>query len=438
MAFLKGIDVSMAQGDVNWKRIRDAGCRWAGVKATEGEDYVDAYFGAARIKAMHDAGIVPMPYHYLRFRTDRPGSREAEHFLRVTAKAGWKVGKDLPLSLDIEWINNETMLPRLGPKGAHEYASDFARKVQAETGRDVVTYMSPGFAKVIGNKHPVHGSYAWVAAWDAPDGRPPTPAGFRSDRVLFHQISASASVGGESPVDVDLFMGDQKDLAAFIKGKQVASAATDGASTSGAKTPPYPGKPLKRGSRGKAVRQWQGQMKKRGWAITVNGDFSEAAERVARAFQQEKHLVVNGEVDQKTWKASWEAPVTRPKPQRPGSIGRDHPELKPAITALAQRVVDKWPKLVVTSTTGGGHSKNSLHYSGRAIDLAVPYATTPVAAANAYMTHAARWVKGHLTDELAEGIFNPALSVANQRPVASSYWGAQTWAAHNNHIHLAK
>jgi glycosyl hydrolase family 25 len=38
---LRGVDVAEFQGDINWDRVRRAGIRFAGVKATEGEDFVD-------------------------------------------------------------------------------------------------------------------------------------------------------------------------------------------------------------------------------------------------------------------------------------------------------------------------------------------------------------------------------------------------------------
>src|SRR5215218_3274256 len=189
---LRGVDVSESQGDIDWKRVRRAGVRFAGVKATEGEDFTDPRFGEGRVDAMRDAGVAPMPYHYLRFRTDRKGRVEAAHFLRSVKNAGWKLGRDLPLAVDLELKDNEEMLARMGPHGALAYATDFCRFISEKTGRGCISYISPGFAPRIGNAHPTHGAASWIADWDAPDGHPRIPAGYSRGFAYFHQTA-----GGE-------------------------------------------------------------------------------------------------------------------------------------------------------------------------------------------------------------------------------------------------
>lgn len=74
---------------------------------------------------------------------------------------------------------------------------------------------------------------------------------------------------------------------------------------------PYPGHPLAIGARGDAVRTWQERMRHRGWRITVDGAYGPASAAVARAFQAEKGLRVDGIVGPATWSASWAAPITR-------------------------------------------------------------------------------------------------------------------------------
>ena len=58
------------------------------------------------------------------------------------------------------------------------------------------------------------------------------------------------------------------------------------------------------------IKQWQAQMKKRGWKITVDGRFGKQSASVALAFQKEKRLSVDGAVGASTWAASWSKPVT--------------------------------------------------------------------------------------------------------------------------------
>jgi hypothetical protein len=74
----------------------------------------------------------------------------------------------------------------------------------------------------------------------------------------------------------------------------------------------YPAFPavLRKGSKGVFVRQFQQKLRDRGWTIGVDGDFGPQTDRVVRAFQKDKHLVVDGIVGKNTWKAIFTSPVT--------------------------------------------------------------------------------------------------------------------------------
>ncbi|MUN41036.1 glycoside hydrolase domain-containing protein [Actinomadura litoris] len=76
--------------------------------------------------------------------------------------------------------------------------------------------------------------------------------------------------------------------------------------------PKWPGRHLTQPPvmHGDDVRTWQRQMHKRGWRISVDGAYGADSERVCRAFQQEKHLGVDGVVGPATWRAAWDAPVS--------------------------------------------------------------------------------------------------------------------------------
>ncbi|MFJ8041222.1 LysM peptidoglycan-binding domain-containing protein [Kitasatospora sp. NPDC096147] len=59
------------------------------------------------------------------------------------------------------------------------------------------------------------------------------------------------------------------------------------------------------------VRQWQAQMRARGWDITVDGLYGPKSASVARRFQAQKGLrPVDAVVGPITWRAAWTAPVT--------------------------------------------------------------------------------------------------------------------------------
>jgi hypothetical protein len=56
---------------------------------------------------------------------------------------------------------------------------------------------------------------------------------------------------------------------------------------------------------GDDVRDWQRRMAERGWPIAVDGWYGPASARVARLFQQDKGLVVDGVVGPVTWDAAF-------------------------------------------------------------------------------------------------------------------------------------
>jgi N-acetyl-anhydromuramyl-L-alanine amidase AmpD len=59
-----------------------------------------------------------------------------------------------------------------------------------------------------------------------------------------------------------------------------------------------------------ALAGWQAQLVHRGWKLDVDGYYGEQTAGVARAFQRDKGLTVDGKVGPLTWAAAWTAPVT--------------------------------------------------------------------------------------------------------------------------------
>lgn len=120
------------------------------------------------------------------------------------------------------------------------------------------------------------------------------------------------------------------------------------------------------------------------------------------------------------------APKGKPT-KKEHQLQASHPELKPGVRAVTAIVLARFPGLTITSTTGGTHVSDSLHYQGRAVDLD---------GSAAEMNKAAKWINRYLAKSLSEGIHNPGLSVGEKKHVPSSYWGSETWQAHRDHIHL--
>lgn len=58
------------------------------------------------------------------------------------------------------------------------------------------------------------------------------------------------------------------------------------------------------------IKQWQAQMKKRGWRITVDGRFGPQSARVAAGLQRQVGIKADGLVGIRTWTESYTAPIT--------------------------------------------------------------------------------------------------------------------------------
>jgi GH25 family lysozyme M1 (1,4-beta-N-acetylmuramidase) len=276
------IDVGDSQGSVDWDRVRQGKAVIAACKATEGQDFRASTFSGARVKAIHKAGLPLMPYHYLRPRTDRHGSKEAEFAVAVLEDAGWKPrskrfkrGPDLPLVMDIETQLNEAMLSNMTGAQLLHYAEEFCGTVFERTGRDCMTYVSPGFMPELGNKAPVHGEDVWVAAFSFTAGKPPTPAGFKKGRVRAHQFSDHGTfLGVGNPVDLDLWLGNAKSLTAFLEGKP---ATNGGGGGGGGGQSPEPTLTTKR---------VQSLLKQIGFPIKIDGVRGPATAQAIKDFQR--------------------------------------------------------------------------------------------------------------------------------------------------------
>jgi hypothetical protein len=74
------------------------------------------------------------------------------------------------------------------------------------------------------------------------------------------------------------------------------------------------------------------------------------------------------------------------------------------------------------------HAKGSFHYQHRAADISgIPKS----------MMRFGAWVEAKHRHRLKELIHNPGSSVKNGERVDPSFWGKKTWAAHQNHVHIA-
>lgn len=205
---VEGIDVSKFQGNINWKKVRKAGIKFAFIKATEGGDHKDKKFrqnwnGAAK------AGIARGAYHFYYFCT-RP-EVQAKWFIKQVP-----VSKSaLPPVLDMEW-NHYSKTCKKRPRAAKVRADmrKFLKLVERHYGRKAVIYTSTDF-----HKQNLEGHFKDNAFWLRSVAAKPHKI-FKGRKWLFWQWTGTGKVNGiRGKVDRNKFSGTHQEWLDWRRGK---------------------------------------------------------------------------------------------------------------------------------------------------------------------------------------------------------------------------
>jgi lysozyme len=190
----QGIDVSHYQGTVNWAAVRQAGCSFAFIKATDGLTVVDPMFQQNWTQAQQ-AGLLRGAYHF--FRANDDPQDQANFFCTTVGSPG-----ELPPVLDVEinsGVSNSQVISGI---------EIWLQAVESWAGCRPILYTSPGFWDSLGTSS--FGAYPlWVAEYGV--SAPKIPSGWES--WTFWQYSQGGSISGISGnVDLDYFSGTLEDL----------------------------------------------------------------------------------------------------------------------------------------------------------------------------------------------------------------------------------
>lgn len=221
---LEGLDVSYAQGAIDWAQVRASGRVFAYARATGGT-MVDSRF-ADNWPAMRAASVVRGAYHF--FHPTEDADAQAELFLRTVGRIE---PTDLPPMLDVETYTRTAADGTTETIPADEIAAAARRwidHVQAATGRIPVVYT----ATFIWSSHVHSAAFAdnplWIADWLEDCPRVPAPWTTWAIQQYAPGPDADHSIPGidRAIVDHDRFNGGRAALDRFILSTIVSPATS--------------------------------------------------------------------------------------------------------------------------------------------------------------------------------------------------------------------
>lgn len=181
-----GVDVSRHQGEINWMDVANDNIDFAYIKASEGGDFVDVFFGQNWREA-RTAGLDVGAYHF--FTLCRSGQEQAENFLTAVPIED----ATLPAALDLETGGNCSQRP--DQAWVEREVGIFIELVEEATGEEVLLYIGEHIDALYG----VTDTFA-QATWQRKLFRRPG-----DERWTFWQFSYLAKVSGiDGGVDLNV------------------------------------------------------------------------------------------------------------------------------------------------------------------------------------------------------------------------------------------
>lgn len=216
--YAHGIDVSDNNGVIDWPSWHGH-IDFAAIKVTEGlfwdaaagtwtHNGTDGIWIDPQFKRNWDwakeLGLFRIAYHY--GHTNANPATQARDFISVLEEQGFN--NDDAVALDIEVADGAT------PIEVAFWASVFTHVCKRHMhGQQFLTYTFPAFGYA-GNVAKQSGTGLWIANWGVPepDCPPPWKPGRSGDWVFWQYAS-----GGRNGVDRDIFHGDRRALAKWMK-----------------------------------------------------------------------------------------------------------------------------------------------------------------------------------------------------------------------------
>lgn len=155
----KGIDVSKWQGDINWKKVSNAGIDFAMIRSSFGDSNVDVKL-KENVKGCEKYGIPYGFYHYTYARNVSEAKKEARFFLKTIKK----YNPEYPVVLDIE----ESFYDSMSKKQVTDIICAFMEELE-NAGYYAMIYSYANFFKDNTTISRLEKYDIWVACWGDTD-----------------------------------------------------------------------------------------------------------------------------------------------------------------------------------------------------------------------------------------------------------------------------
>lgn len=202
----QGIDISNNNGVVDFDRLATSGCRFAFVKASEDDNFVDG-FAQANLAGLKQLGWGRGLYHFARPSTASPAA-SVTLFQRAAGAQGWGEPGDV-IALDIE----DERVPE--GQSLHQWVAEWLDLAERVFGVSPWKYSGRWYTSTRDLEHDDLAKYpTWWAAYQ--DAEPTPVTGWGPIRCW--QNSSSGRLPGVlGDVDLDVFHGPLDDLKALGK-----------------------------------------------------------------------------------------------------------------------------------------------------------------------------------------------------------------------------
>lgn len=211
-ADLRGIDVSNAQGVIDWDAVKASGSvQFAILKCTEGGTYRDPRFNS-NLSEVQRVGIPYGAYHFFRFFSSDPLPQAAN--LKATAGPANFGPGTFPIIVDVEYQDvNGTTNAQVIAEAAQcaQKLQTFITQVTNDFGRTPMIYTNADFwNNVLKAPAGFNNLKLWVADYRASQG-PALPKGW-ADYNIWQYSSTTRIPGINSDVDMNIIKGNLGDL----------------------------------------------------------------------------------------------------------------------------------------------------------------------------------------------------------------------------------